>query len=49
VNAIEQAVFDCMKPTQALYERTDDSLHKAILLNFWRHVHLEAQGFTTRS
>jgi len=44
VNAIEQAVFDCMKPTQALYERTDDSLHKAILLNFWRHVHLEGAG-----
>lgn len=44
MNAIEQAVFDCMKPTQALYERTDDSLHKAILLNFWRHVHLEGAG-----
>ncbi|ODU68477.1 MAG: hypothetical protein ABT11_16360 [Novosphingobium sp. SCN 66-18] len=44
MNAIEQAVFDCMKPAQALYERTDDSLHKAILLNFWRHVHLEGAG-----
>ena len=44
MNAIEQAVFDCMKPTQALYERTSDPLHKAILLNFWRHVHLEGAG-----
>ncbi|GAO56048.1 hypothetical protein [Novosphingobium sp. MD-1] len=44
MNAIEQAVFDCMKPTQVLYERTDDPLHKAILLNFWRHVHLEGAG-----
>lgn len=37
----EQAVYNCMKPTEALYERTKDPLHKAILLNFWRHVHLE--------
>lgn len=44
MNPIEQAVFDCMKPTQALYERTSDPVHKAILLNFWRHVHLEGAG-----
>jgi hypothetical protein len=47
-DAIEQAVFDCMKPTQALYERTDDSLPKAILLNFWRHVHLWRRGALRR-
>ncbi len=44
MNRFEQAVHDCMKPTQALYERTTDPLHKAILLNFWRHVHLEGAG-----
>lgn len=44
MNPIEQAVFDCMKPTQALYERTSNPVHKAILLNFWRHVHLEGAG-----
>jgi len=44
MNRFEQAVYDCMKPTQALYERTTNPLHKAILLNFWRHVHLEGAG-----
>ncbi len=44
MNAIEQAVFDCMKPTEALYLKTSDPFQKAILLNFWRHVHLEGAG-----
>lgn len=44
MNAIEQAVWDCMKPTEALYEATTNPLHKAIVLNFWRHVHLEGAG-----
>jgi hypothetical protein len=30
-----------MNPTAALLERTTKPLHRAILLNFWRHVHLE--------
>ena len=37
----EQAVYDCMNPTLELYEKTENPLHRAILLNFWRHVHLE--------
>ncbi|RKF21196.1 hypothetical protein D6851_09815 [Altericroceibacterium spongiae] len=37
----EQAVYDCMNPTLELYHRTENPFHKAILLNFWRHVHLE--------
>ena len=44
MNRFEQAVHDCMKPTAALLERTTDALHRAILLNFWRHVHLEGAG-----
>ena len=37
----EQAVYDCMHPTLELYERTENPLHKAMLLNFLRHVRLE--------
>lgn len=44
MNRFEQAVYDCMKPTEALLERTTNPLHRAILLNFWRHVHLEGGG-----
>jgi hypothetical protein len=33
-----------MKPTAKLLERTTKPLHRAILLNFWRHVHLEGAG-----
>ena len=43
-NAIERAVVECMNPTEALYGATTNPLHKAILLNFWRHVHLEGAG-----
>ena len=44
MNKYEKAVYECMAPTAALYERTTDPLHKAMLLNFWRHVHLEGSG-----
>jgi hypothetical protein len=33
-----------MIPTAELVERTTDPLHRAMLLNFWRHVHLEGAG-----
>ena len=32
MNRFEQAVYDCMKPTEALYAQTTNPLHKAILL-----------------
>jgi hypothetical protein len=44
VNRFEQAVATCMEPTRALLEQTEKPLHRAILLNFWRHVHLEGSG-----
>jgi hypothetical protein len=44
MNRFEQAVYDCMTPTAELVERTTDPLHRAMLLNFWRHVHLEGAG-----
>jgi len=44
MNRFEQAVYDCMKPTQALYEQTTNPFHRKIILNFWRHVHLEGAG-----
>src|SRR5215472_2865433 len=44
MNRFEQAVYGCMKPTAKLLERTTKPLHRAILLNFWRHVHLEGAG-----
>ena len=44
MNRFEQAVYDCMNPTARLLEQTSKPLHRAILLNFWRHVHLEGAG-----
>jgi hypothetical protein len=44
MNRFEQAVYDCMKPTAKLLEQTTRPLHRSILLNFWRHVHLEGAG-----
>ncbi len=44
MNRFEQAIFDCMEPTRKLLELTTKPLHRAILLNFWRHVHLECIG-----
>lgn len=37
----EQEVYDCMNPTLDLIERTENPLHRAILKNYCRHVHLE--------
>ena len=33
-----------MNPTAELLEKTTNPLHRAMLLNFWRHVHLEGAG-----
>ena len=44
MNRFEQAGYDCMIPTAELLEVTSKPLHRAILLNFWRHVHLEGAG-----
>jgi hypothetical protein len=44
MNRFEQAVYDCMNPTAELLEQTTKPLHRAMLLNFWRHVHLEGAG-----
>lgn len=44
MNRFEQAVYDCMVPTAELLEKTSKPLHRAMLLNFWRHVHLEGAG-----
>ena len=37
----EAEVYHCMDPTLDLYGSTENPLHRAILLNYWRHVHLE--------
>ena len=44
MNRFEQAIYGCMNPTAELLERTTEPLHRAMLLNFWRHVHLEGAG-----
>jgi hypothetical protein len=44
MNRFEQAVYDCMIPTAELLEQTTKPLHRAILLNWWRHVLLEGSG-----
>jgi hypothetical protein len=44
MNRFEQAVYECMIPTSKLLEETIKPLHRAVLLNFWRHVHLEGAG-----
>ena len=44
MNRFERAVYDCMIPTAELLDRTTVPLHRAMLLNFWRHVHLEGAG-----
>ena len=48
MNRFEQAVYDVMKPTAALLEQTEKPLHRAILLNWWRHVLLEGAGVFDR-
>ena len=44
MNRFEKALYETMTPTAELLERTSEPLHRAILLNFWRHVHLEGSG-----
>ena len=44
MNRFERAVYQCMEPTAKLLEQTKNPLHRAMLLNFWRHVHLEGAG-----
>jgi hypothetical protein len=44
MNRFEKAVYECMAPTGRLLERTTNPLHRAILLNFRRHVHLEGSA-----
>ena len=44
MNRFERAVYDVMKPTAELLEQTTKPLHRAILLNWWRHVLLEGAG-----
>jgi hypothetical protein len=44
MNRFEEAVYDCMTPTGELLKQTTKPLHRAMLLNWWRHVHLEGSG-----
>jgi hypothetical protein len=44
MNRFEEGVHNCMVPTAELLDRTTSPLHRAILLNWWRHVHLEGSG-----
>jgi hypothetical protein len=44
MNRFEQAIYECMTPTARLLEKTSNPLHRAMLLNFWRHVLLEGAG-----
>ncbi|PRY47635.1 hypothetical protein LY71_113137 [Geodermatophilus tzadiensis] len=44
MNRFEKAVYECMQPTADLLDRTTSPLQRAILLNWWRHVHLEGAG-----
>jgi hypothetical protein len=48
VNRFEKAVYECMQPTAELLDRTTSPLQRAILLNWWRHVHLEGAGEFSR-
>lgn len=44
MNRFELAVYRCMDPVEALLQKTTNPLHRAILENFRRHVHLEGSG-----
>lgn len=44
MNRFEKQIYDCMIPTARLLDQTTNPLHRAILLNWWRHVHLEGAG-----
>jgi hypothetical protein len=44
MNRFEEGVYNCMVATAELLDRTTSPLQRAILLNWWRHVHLEGSG-----
>ena len=44
MNRFELAVYRCMDPVETLLKTTTKPLHRAILENFRRHVHLEGSG-----
>jgi len=44
VNRFEKAVYHCMDPVEDLLQKTTNPLHRAMLENFRRHVHLEGSG-----
>jgi hypothetical protein len=44
MNRFEHAVYHCMDAVEDLLRKTTNPLHRAILLNFRRHVHLEGSG-----
>jgi len=44
VNRFEEAVYHCMDPVEDLLQKTTNPLHRAMLENFRRHVHLEGSG-----
>ena len=44
MNRFEKAVYHCMDPVEDLLQKTTNPLHRAMLENFRRHVHLEGSG-----
>lgn len=44
MNRFEHAVYHCMDAVEELLKKTQNPLHRAILQNFRRHVHLEGSG-----
>ncbi|MDR2212608.1 MAG: hypothetical protein LBE21_03145 [Pseudomonadales bacterium] len=44
MNRFEQAVYHCMDAVETLLQNTSKPLHRAMLENFRRHVHLEGSG-----
>ena len=44
MNRFEHAVYHCMDAVEDLLKKTQNPLHRAILQNFRRHVHLEGSG-----
>src|SRR6516225_9017555 len=44
MNRFELAVYHGMDPVETLLQKTTNPLHRAMLQNFRRHVHLEGSG-----
>ncbi|GEO26444.1 hypothetical protein AAC03nite_22290 [Alicyclobacillus acidoterrestris] len=44
MNRFEEEVYHCTDVISDLLERTENPLHKAILKNYRRHIHLEGAG-----